>query len=350
MALNVLRLRRALSLSSYLLHHSLHQPKPVSSAFSHLVPTVTPAPSPGPFPSPSPIQITRPFTSTTTLLRKTFDPETDEIGPDTILFEGCDYNHWLITMDFPKDSNLTREQMIETYVNTAAQVFGRIIWWERIARNWICNSSLLSPFGFWIMNKCLMQSACPSKPFQNYGPPPPQQNYGPPPRQNFGPPPQQNYGPPPQQNYGPPPQQNYGPPPQPQNFGQPQQNYGPTQQSYRPPPQQSYVPPPQQSYGNSPNFSSQQSYGPPASGEKGGSKSPTNGAGHGERNTIPSYQGNFNQAEPGNHISQVQRDFQSPVPPEHRTFPQDADYGSSQHGSSGKVSGWQRDFSSMRNN
>ncbi|XP_052194672.1 multiple organellar RNA editing factor 1, mitochondrial [Diospyros lotus] len=48
----------------------------------------------------------------------------DEIGPDTILFEGCDYNHWLITMDFPKDPAPTREEMIETYLQTLAKVVG----------------------------------------------------------------------------------------------------------------------------------------------------------------------------------------------------------------------------------
>ncbi|KAL2254327.1 UNVERIFIED_CONTAM: DAG protein, chloroplastic [Sesamum indicum] len=116
MALRFVRLRRVLYVSSSLLHHSIYQPKPISSAFTHFLPSPT---------APFSTQLVRPFTSTTSLFRKTFDPETDEIGPDTILFEGCDYNHWLITMDFPKDSNLTREQMIETYVNTAAQIFGR---------------------------------------------------------------------------------------------------------------------------------------------------------------------------------------------------------------------------------
>lgn len=113
-----LRLRGALSLSSSLLHHHpLHQPQPISS---HLLSTPT-----SHTPAPSPTKLARPFTSTTTLFRKTFDPQTDEIAPDTILFEGCDYNHWLITVDFPRDANISREQMIETYVDTAAQVFGR---------------------------------------------------------------------------------------------------------------------------------------------------------------------------------------------------------------------------------
>lgn len=44
-----------------------------------------------------------------------------EIGPDTILFEGCDYNHWLITMEFPKDPKPTPEEMVDTYVKTLAK-------------------------------------------------------------------------------------------------------------------------------------------------------------------------------------------------------------------------------------
>ncbi|KAJ0983385.1 hypothetical protein J5N97_011640 [Dioscorea zingiberensis] len=43
---------------------------------------------------------------------------------ETILLPGCDYNHWLIVMEFPKDPAPTREQMIETYLNTLATVLG----------------------------------------------------------------------------------------------------------------------------------------------------------------------------------------------------------------------------------
>lgn len=49
----------------------------------------------------------------------------DQISPDAILFEGCDYNHWLITMDFPRDNKPSPEEMVETYVQTAAKVLGR---------------------------------------------------------------------------------------------------------------------------------------------------------------------------------------------------------------------------------
>ncbi|KAL8125551.1 DAG protein, chloroplastic [Apium graveolens] len=43
---------------------------------------------------------------------------------ETIMLPGCDYNHWLIVMEFPKDPVPTREQMIETYLQTLATVLG----------------------------------------------------------------------------------------------------------------------------------------------------------------------------------------------------------------------------------
>ncbi|KAI6678742.1 hypothetical protein NL676_039538 [Syzygium grande] len=45
----------------------------------------------------------------------------DKIDPDTVLFEGCDFNHWLITMDFPKDPKPTPEEMVRTYEETCAR-------------------------------------------------------------------------------------------------------------------------------------------------------------------------------------------------------------------------------------
>ncbi|XP_022976574.1 multiple organellar RNA editing factor 9, chloroplastic-like [Cucurbita maxima] len=43
---------------------------------------------------------------------------------ETFMLPGCDYNHWLIVMEFPKDPAPTREQMIDTYLNTLATVLG----------------------------------------------------------------------------------------------------------------------------------------------------------------------------------------------------------------------------------
>jgi hypothetical protein len=53
-----------------------------------------------------------------------YGAEDSKISPDEILFEGCDYNHWLVTMEFP-DPKPSREEMIETYLQTLAKVVGR---------------------------------------------------------------------------------------------------------------------------------------------------------------------------------------------------------------------------------
>ncbi|KAG6390365.1 hypothetical protein SASPL_148099 [Salvia splendens] len=317
MAFHPLRLRRALALSSSLLGQSSHgyKPQPFSFISAPRLPPSTP---------PAPPSMRRPFTSSTTLFRRAFNPETDEIGPDTILFEGCDYNHWLITVDFPRDSNTPREQMIETYINIAAQVFGRSIdtpnhlysWIKSVeeAKKKIYALSTTTYQGFQVEcseetsekfksipqvvfvlpdsyidpvnkeyggDKYVNGEIFPRPPpvhygrrsnrdrrprEQNYGPPqqqnygPREQNYGPPPQQNFGPPTQQNFGPPPQQNYGLPPRQNVRPPPQ-QNFG------APPQQNFGAPPQQNFGAPPQQNFGAPPkqNFGAppQQNFGAP---------------------------------------------------------------------------------------
>jgi hypothetical protein len=53
-----------------------------------------------------------------------YGAEDSKISLDEILFEGCDYNHWLITMEFPYPKP-SREEMIETYLQTLAKVVGR---------------------------------------------------------------------------------------------------------------------------------------------------------------------------------------------------------------------------------
>lgn len=44
---------------------------------------------------------------------------------ETILLDGCDYEHWLIVMEFPTDPKPSEEEMINTYVKTLAAVVGR---------------------------------------------------------------------------------------------------------------------------------------------------------------------------------------------------------------------------------
>ncbi|KAI3803891.1 hypothetical protein L1987_32055 [Smallanthus sonchifolius] len=126
-AANVLRLRRSLALSSTILNHSRY----LSSA----------APSSSPYTiqqNPSLFDVTQsksnslPFqfiSSRSISSRSRYnndDMDGDQISPDAILFEGCDYNHWLITIDFPKDPKPSPEEMVETYVQTTAKVLGSV--------------------------------------------------------------------------------------------------------------------------------------------------------------------------------------------------------------------------------
>ncbi|XP_027119147.1 multiple organellar RNA editing factor 3, mitochondrial-like [Coffea arabica] len=43
---------------------------------------------------------------------------------ETILLDGCDYEHWLIVMEFPNDPKPSDEEMVNTYVKTLASVVG----------------------------------------------------------------------------------------------------------------------------------------------------------------------------------------------------------------------------------
>ncbi|XP_047337899.1 multiple organellar RNA editing factor 3, mitochondrial [Impatiens glandulifera] len=43
---------------------------------------------------------------------------------ETILLDGCDYEHWLIVMEFPTDPKPTEEEMINSYVKILAEVVG----------------------------------------------------------------------------------------------------------------------------------------------------------------------------------------------------------------------------------
>ncbi|KAK9288605.1 hypothetical protein L1049_017064 [Liquidambar formosana] len=43
---------------------------------------------------------------------------------ETILLDGCDYEHWLIVMEFPNDPKPSEDEMINSYVKTLASVVG----------------------------------------------------------------------------------------------------------------------------------------------------------------------------------------------------------------------------------
>ncbi|XP_021773995.1 multiple organellar RNA editing factor 1, mitochondrial-like [Chenopodium quinoa] len=127
MALNAIRLRRALSLSSTFL------PNPLSSSS-------TPS-------STSPSFSRRFFHSTHFCLSsaRSFN-DAEMIDPDTILFEGCDYKHWLIVMDFGKDPQQrpSPEEMVETYVQTLAKVVGSVE--EAKKRMYACSTTTYTGF------------------------------------------------------------------------------------------------------------------------------------------------------------------------------------------------------------
>jgi hypothetical protein len=46
---------------------------------------------------------------------------------ETILLDGCDYEHWLIVMEFPTDQKPSEDEMINSYVKTLATVLGRYL-------------------------------------------------------------------------------------------------------------------------------------------------------------------------------------------------------------------------------
>ncbi|CAJ2653952.1 unnamed protein product [Trifolium pratense] len=43
---------------------------------------------------------------------------------ETILLDGCDYEHWLIVMEFPDNPKPSEDEMVNSYVKTLAQVIG----------------------------------------------------------------------------------------------------------------------------------------------------------------------------------------------------------------------------------
>ncbi|CAI9103807.1 OLC1v1002369C1 [Oldenlandia corymbosa var. corymbosa] len=312
------RFRRALPLCSSLLHRQLHNPKivsPIQSVASTLSSAnVNPQPS---VPSPSSgLQSFRLFRSSPVSLssrRQRFDDEM-EITEDTILFEGCDYNHWLITVDFPDPT--PPEEKIATYERAAAQVFGSMD--EAKKRIYACSTTVYNGFqvecseevsekfkevpgvvfvlpdsyidpvnkqygGDKYINGQIIPMPPPMAYLKRDSRPRSSRNFGPPGR-NFGPPPnaphQQNFGP--TQNPSHP--QNFGPPQSPShqpNFGPPQSpphqpNFGPLQSPphqpkfgppQSPPHQQNFSPaqnpPHQQNFGPLQNPSYQQNFGHP---------------------------------------------------------------------------------------
>lgn len=152
MALHSLRLRRTLSaLSGF--HRHVSSTSAVSAQTSHSILFTSPVSLSK---SPAMISPCWPLRSSSMALsyRSSFgsNTEDDKIGPDTILFEGCDYNHWLITMEFPKDPKPTPEEMVRTYEETCAKGLNiRFYFFSTFVKAWVleltsCLSCLLTRY------------------------------------------------------------------------------------------------------------------------------------------------------------------------------------------------------------
>ncbi|KAI3878955.1 hypothetical protein MKX03_037352 [Papaver bracteatum] len=149
MALSSLRARRALGLTSSLLktHRSISA---LTSSSSSILQSgiFTPSSTSTNVPiNPKNVQFHLFHSSIPSLSSRSYNNNYDDdnkIGPDEILFEGCDYMHWLITMDFPKDPAPTAEEMVETYVQTLAKVVGSVE--EAKKRMYACSTTTYHGF------------------------------------------------------------------------------------------------------------------------------------------------------------------------------------------------------------
>lgn len=63
---------------------------------------------------------------------------------ETILLDGCDYEHWLIVMEFPDNPKPSEDEMVNSYVKTLAQVLGS----EEEAKKKIYSVSTSTYIGF----------------------------------------------------------------------------------------------------------------------------------------------------------------------------------------------------------
>ena len=45
---------------------------------------------------------------------------------ETILLDGCDFEHWLVVMEKP-EADPSRDEIIDSYIKTLAQVVGRFV-------------------------------------------------------------------------------------------------------------------------------------------------------------------------------------------------------------------------------
>ncbi|KAL8026103.1 hypothetical protein ABFX02_14G006932 [Erythranthe guttata] len=102
---SILSRRSRLALPVLLNHHNHEQEIPVPDRFRFQTRLRTSGSGYSPLNDPSPNWSNRP-------------------PKETILLDGCDYEHWLIVMEFDKEPKPTEEEMIDSYVKTLASVIG----------------------------------------------------------------------------------------------------------------------------------------------------------------------------------------------------------------------------------
>ncbi|KAA8536563.1 hypothetical protein F0562_029041 [Nyssa sinensis] len=335
------RLRRAVTLSSTLINRQILSSAIPAASASPSLSSVTLNPEERDLTQSPHLHLpfqSRLFRSSTISLAPPRQPysnnNNEEIGPDTILFEGCDYNHWLITMEFPKDPKPTPEEMVETYVQTLAKVVGSVE--EAKKRMYACSTTTYTGFQA-VMSEETSEKfkGLPGVVFvlpdsyidpanKEYGgdkyingtiiPRPPPIQYG-----------QRRYA---DRNRD---RQNHSRGPPPYQQGNSAYNQGPTHGDTR-------------NYREQQNSVPQQNFGPPGTGER-RDPMPMNNAPGGRdtyqgdrRDPMPSYQASYSQGERGNYYPQGRRDF---PPGDNRNYahPQGGNYGQGAVGTYGQGTG-----------
>ncbi|RLN35170.1 multiple organellar RNA editing factor 8, chloroplastic/mitochondrial-like [Panicum miliaceum] len=116
--------------------------RPLAAAAGNLFPAATQRPSP---PAPARLFSAQPATSS---LRDSSPNWSNRPPKESILLEGCDFEHWLVVMDPPPgdpgNPDVPRDGIIDSYINTLAKVVGS----EEEARKKIYSVSTRYYFAF----------------------------------------------------------------------------------------------------------------------------------------------------------------------------------------------------------
>ncbi|KAK4796583.1 hypothetical protein SAY86_028909 [Trapa natans] len=109
-----------------ILSHALSSPSQSISSRSRFIAPLLGHLS-GTLPAPHPVNVLARFKTTGSGYSPLNDPApnwSNRPPKETILLDGCDYEHWLIVMEFPTDPKPSEQEMIDSYVKTLAEVVG----------------------------------------------------------------------------------------------------------------------------------------------------------------------------------------------------------------------------------